>query len=213
MTACSVILDDVAVTLGDDDMVDYTMSHLLGALNNACRVIASLRADAAAVNAVVQLQAGTRQTLPSGGQQFIGSTRNFLSPTTPGRAVQIKTVVDKNRIAPDWHTEPPESEVLEVMPDPNDPRVFWNYPPVTGGCRLEIQYSGTPPEITSVEAEFPLLSKYLAPAKHWVLFEMFSRDSNSAGHVAKAGMHRELVFQLLGISSQADGAARPKAAV
>lgn len=211
MIACSVILSDVAATLQDEGMVTYTEAHLVAALNAACRVIAASRIDAAITTQVVSLAAGTRQALPASGQQFIGATRNIQANNAPGRAVQTKTVVDKNRICPEWHSQIEEDEVLEVMPDEHDPLVFWNYPPVKAGARLEIKFSTMPTPIASQAASFPLLDKYAEPAKHWVLFKMFSRDTNSPGHPAKAAMHKATAMELLGISTQADGAASARA--
>lgn len=206
MIPVSAILADAAHKLVDEGMVTYTQAHLLGALNNACRVIASVRLDACVATETVALQAGTRQQIPAGGQQFLSATRNMDSTGRPGTAIQKKTVIDKNRINPGWHTEPEEDEVLEVMPDEDDPVVFWVYPPVKTGTRVQIKFAKLPDSVEAADP-FPLLDKYAAPAKHWVLFEMFSRDTNSAGHPAKAESHKRLCFELMGMSVQTDGAA------
>lgn len=202
----STILSDVAHTLIDEGMDTYTMPRLVASLNNACRLIATLRHDACVVTSTVSLQAGTLQYIPDGGQKFLGATRNMLAGGRSGIAVQLKTVADKNRIRPEWHTDPEEYEVLEVMPDEHDPLSYWNYPPVKAGTLLEIRYAAMPEAVGEGDS-FPLLDKYALPAKHWVLFEMFSRDTNSTSHAAKAEMNKNVCLQLLGLSTQADGAA------
>lgn len=206
----STILSDVAHTLIDEGMDTYTMPRLVASLNNACRLIATLRHDACVVTSTVSLQAGTLQYIPDGGQKFLGATRNMLAGGRSGIAVQLKTVVDKNRIRPEWHTDPEEYEVLEVMPDEHDPLAYWNYPPVKAGTLLEIRYAAMPEAVGEGDS-FPLLDKYALPAKHWVLFEMFSRDTNSTSHAAKAEASKNLCLQLLGLSTQADGAAAARA--
>jgi len=86
------IISKAATQLIDISGVRWTRAELLGWLNDGLRQIVVMQPNASATRSAVQLAAGTRQTLPSGGWMLLSVYRNMgTTGTTPGRAVRISS--------------------------------------------------------------------------------------------------------------------------
>ena len=86
----SAILSDARIILNDNAAVRWANSELFNWLEDGQREVAVIRPDVCAITSSVQLAAGTKQTIPSGGTRIFKVVRNMgTTPgTTPGAVVR-----------------------------------------------------------------------------------------------------------------------------
>ncbi len=99
------IIDKAAKQLLDSNNLKWTRAELLSWLNDGLRQIVLMQPNATNTRSSVQLVAGTRQKLPTGGWMLLGIYRNMgTTGTTPGRAVRISSRELLDAFNPNWHT-------------------------------------------------------------------------------------------------------------
>lgn len=181
------VLTRASDIIQDQTNVRWPTDELLRYLNDGRREVCIARPDLYATTAVVNLSAGTKQALPADGSRFIDGIRN-ITGGAPGRAVRVveREVLDAQ--LPNWHTEA-SGPVKHFMFDERSPRVFYVYPPASGGQQLEIVYSRTPTDITSTSTELTEEDVYTGALVDYVCYRAFSKDSEYAGNLERAGLH------------------------
>jgi hypothetical protein len=165
----------------------WTDAELLRWLSDGQRTIAALQPDVAAKVAVVMLEAGTRQRIPTDGRQLLTVIRNMgADGQTPGRSVRIimREIIDAQMW--DWHQAPKQQVAVNYIYDPQDQKAFFVYPPNNGSGSVEINYQFIPPEITAADQAITLDDIFSVPLTDYVLFRAHQKDADSSGGLASA---------------------------
>jgi len=92
--------------LNDEDQVQYRWAdaELISWINDAQRAVATLRPDACPDTKIVNLVAGTKQSIPAENFRLLDIVRNVASDgVTPGRAVGIIERETLDLFDPYWH--------------------------------------------------------------------------------------------------------------
>jgi hypothetical protein len=169
-------------------------------LNNAVAQIVSLRPDATAVTAPITLVQGFKQSIPTTAQSLLNLLYNTDEDGTVGKPVRqskFKTLVGMT---------PSVGTYIDcyAYDKLDDPKTFWVYPHVpVGGLSVMATVSNKPSVIASKTDTFPLEDKFVSPATHWVLYEIYSGD-NTDTDLARAQHHYEAFMTELDIVIKAD---------
>lgn len=202
--------------LQDQTQVRWAQAELLRYLNDGRRELAIHRPDIYSSTFVMTMVVGTQQSIPSDGNRFLDAVRNVTSGNVVGRAVRVceREVLDSQ--LPDWHTETASVALKHFMFDERSPKTFYVYPPATAGHKLEIVYSKSPVDITSDElASTSVLAGediYSGVILDYILYRAFSKDSDYAGNLQRAGMHYGMFTNALGIGNRKRFATSPNLA-
>lgn len=191
-------LNDEGVTKrwADITMVEY--------LSDGQRELVTIRPEAYPKTAVIDLIAGTRQSLPADGLALIAATRNMgLAGNVPGRAVREVTRAVIDALIPNWHADDVSPVVSEVVYDDREPRAFYVHPPQPGGDQavrgsLEATYGATPPELAiaaggALTNPIVVPDVYLPALASYVVYRALAREA-SGQQIGKAERHYA-VFQ------------------
>lgn len=209
-----VITNAVAAELQDPSNVRWSLEKLLGYVNAAQRAVALVRPDATATTVAVQLAAGTKQSLPAGGQRLLKVIRNMGSDgITPGRVVRKTDADTLDRFDPDWHSaNKAKTTVLEYVYDDRTPETFYVNPPVasTSPVYVEISHSATPAEVTAVGDTLAIDDIYESALRHWVLYLAYSLNVEQR-NANRAAAHYQGFFNVLGVKIRGDMMVSPNA--
>ena len=180
-------------------------------LNDGQREVVMHKPEASAVNAPVQLAAGTKQAIPAIGVRLLDVVRNMgAAGTTPGRSIRIVEREIMDAQLPDWHNATAASTIKHFMFDERNPRNFYVYPPVTGAPYVEMIYSSSPVDCT-LGGNISLDDIYGNVLLDYVLYRAHSKDAEYAANAQRAQAYYQLVASALGIKSRTDVAASPNA--
>jgi hypothetical protein len=174
----------------------WTDAELLNHISDAQRTIAALQGDEVAKVAVVQLAAGTRQSLPADGVSLLNILRNMgTTGATPGRAVRLirRDIIDDQN--PNWHADAKTNYTYNYIYDPLDSKAFFVYPPAIGNHYIEINYTYVPAEVTSTSTALVVPDVYQTAVMDYVMFRCHQKDADSSGGHATAQMFLQ-IFQV-----------------
>jgi hypothetical protein len=176
----SSLMSRVGTLLQDAGNIRWNSTELLDWLNDGQREVVMLRPEAGAANEPKALVAGTKQSIPDVGIQFLDAIRN-----TNGRAVRIvsREILDAQR--PDWHSDTPSTTIQHFTYDPRDPKRFYVYPPAASGASLDIVYSRTPTALT-LNGTIAIDDIYANTLVDYALYRAYSKDAEYAGNAQKA---------------------------
>ena len=211
------IFQRVQILLQDKTAIRWSVRELRLWANDGQREIVSLKPSANVKTVVLNLTAGTRQTLPSGVVQLVRVIRNMTnsSGTGVGKAAIItvpREVMDSQ--SPDWHDTdvyPPQKRVRHSIYDPEDQRHFYVWPPNNGDGAVEAAASmypadipaGTPAEdIDSYTTVLDLNDIYLNPMVDYVLYRAYSKDNEVSGNRDAANAYYASMANSLGVKVQ-----------
>ena len=191
------ILARIKDILQDTTSVRWPEAELLRYINDAQREIVNYRPESSATTANIQLVAGTKQSLPSGGLRLIKVTRN-MSDTSGGatgkRAIRIVNVDLLNTQEPDWNDPTVSGDaahgttVKHYIFDEDDPKNFYVYPGVSGNAYVEIVYSDSPTDLGNTSAVISVDDIYANAIMDYVLFRAYQKDSEYAGNAQRANL-------------------------
>lgn len=175
------IVDRAALLLFDETGVRWTPTELLGYLSDAQREIVKLDPSANSRNDVVQLEPGTRQSIPAHGMTLIKCIRMMgTDGQTPGRAVRQIDAETIDATRPNWHTEAPAAEAKHWMFDNRDPAHFYVTPPQPDPAHhMEILYAATPGEVSAVGDVIELGDHYQTPILYFILARALMKDTST----------------------------------
>lgn len=175
------IIDKASIQLIDLANIRWTRDELLSWLNDGMRQIVVIQPSATSTTASVQLVAGTRQTLPTGGWLLLQMYRNMgTSGTTPGRAIRIVSRELLDNFNPNWHTDAQKAEVRNYIYDIQDQLAFYVYPPNTGTQYVELNYSVQPADLTSESQVIPIFDIFQSALVDYILYRACSKDAEYA---------------------------------
>jgi hypothetical protein len=205
------IITKAATQLIDIPGVRWTRAELLGWLNDGLRQIVLMQPNATNTPAVVQLVAGTRQVLPTGGWLLLNIYRNMgTTGSTPGRAVRIISRELLDAFNPDWHSATASATTKNYIYDLQDQTAYYVYPPSTGTNYLEINYSMQPADLTSESQVIPMFDVYQGPLLDYMLFRACTKDAEYAAGVALGQLYLATFTAATNVKEQSETKGTPE---
>lgn len=205
------IIDKAVIQLIDISGVRWTRAELLKWLNDGLRQIVLMQPNAMNTPGAVQLVAGTRQLLPTGGWMLLGVYRNMgTTGTTPGRAVRIISRELLDAFNPDWHTTTASAVTKNYIYDLQDQTAYYVYPPSTGTNYLEINYSLQPTDLTSETQAIPMFDVYQGPLLDYIMFRACTKDAEYAAGVALGQMYLTTFSASTSVKGQSETTGSPE---
>ena len=211
----------VRTLINDIDGIRWLDNELVSWINDAQKLVAMMRPDASVSIGAKTLDAGTKQTLPTGGLRLLDAIRNLGNDgIAAGRAIRIvdREVMDSTNEM--WHTATTSAVIKNFIYDNRSPTFFYVNPPAIAGTKIEIMYSTAPAEIvydgtnsgtitSSLATVLALSDIYLDAIVNYVLFRAYSKDAEYANNATLAGNYLSIVNSMLGIKTQKDAAYSP----
>ena len=208
------IIDKAAKQLLDSNNLKWTRAELLSWLNDGLRQIVLMQPNATNTRSSVQLVAGTRQKLPTGGWMLLGIYRNMgTTGTTPGRAVRISSRELLDAFNPNWHTATASTTTTNYIYDLQDQTAYYVYPPSTGTNYLEINYSMQPTDLTSESQVIPVFDVYQGPLLDYILFRACTKNAEYAPGMALGQMYLTTFTAATGVKEQSEMRGSPELAL
>jgi hypothetical protein len=205
------IIDKAAVQLIDIAAIRWTRAELLKWLNDGLRQIVLMQPNATNTPGAVQLVAGTRQTLPTGGWMLLGIYRNMgTTGSTPGRAVRIISRELLDAFSPDWHTSTASAVTKNYFYDLQDQTAYYVYPPSTGTNYLEINYSLQPTDLTSESQVIPMFDVYQGPLLDYIMFRACTKDAEYAPGITLGNLYLSTFTAALSVKEQSEVKGTPE---
>ncbi len=134
-------------TLFDEDRTRWPDGELIDYLSDAQIEAVLLRPEINPFNEVVELVAGTKQTIPSDGFTLITVVRNMgANGTTPGPSIIEQPPSLNDHTLRDWHAHTAAAEAEWYRFDNRDRRNYYVYPPQPSADQgqVELVYSASP---------------------------------------------------------------------
>lgn len=226
--AASALVARCESELFDDTNVYWPEPELLRFLSDGQRQIVLLVPEAYPTNTVVQLRAGSRQSIPDNAYTFLTALANVTSalqadgtpaePIVRGRAVRRveRTVMDHNH--PQWHNAKPNVVAEHYVFDPDDRQHFYVYPPqpadapgppvVVNAGRMEIVYADVPAEIAAAADTISLNDNYATILFYYMMHRAHSKDMPEAMPQKAASFYR-MFMEGLGLRVEQPGRLHP----
>lgn len=197
------VITRVADVLNDIENLRWTYEELQRWLNDGRREICALRPDLYVTSATVELDAGTKQSIPDDGVRLVDVVRN-MAGNTPGTAPRIveRELLDVHM--PGWHTKTASTAVKHYMYDERDPKVFYVYPPAASGAKLDIVYSQLPSDLSDTDADLGNEAAHTGALIDYILYRAFSKDADFAGNIQRAAAHYSQFMSQLGLGKKAN---------
>lgn len=214
------VIDRVQTTLQDTTGIRWPVAdELVLWVNDAQREIALLKPDASATNVTVELDDGTKQSIPSAGNRLLRVVRNMssvLNNATGRRSIRLVSREILDSQTPDWHDPSVTGDaahgtvVKHYMYDEQDPRNFYVYPGVSGNAFVEIIYSANPATVTSSD-NLSIPDIYANAVMNYVLYMAYMKDAEYAGNSQRAANHFQLFTASVTGKAQVDLITTPNA--
>lgn len=199
------IIDSAVATLQDPTNKTWTRLELLSYLNDGQRDTCIVKIDAFVKNEPVQLAAGTRQDLPTGGTAFMRIACNVDAANVRGRAPRLIDLTTMDLQNPNWHADPASNTVMEYTFDGRDPKRYYVSPPqpIVSPGKIELVYAATPPAVATENDPIALDDIYKTALVHYVLHRAYLKQGELQNN-ADAIAHRAEFLNLLGAKGTAE---------
>ena len=211
------VIDRAQTVLQDTTGVRWpVVAELVFWVNDAQREIALLKPDAAAVNDTITLIAGTKQSIPTGGNRLLKIVRN-MSAASNGSGKRAVRLVDREVLdaqTPDWHDPTVVGDaahaavVKHYIYDESNPRNFYVYPGVSGAAYLEIIYSSNPAAVAQ-DGDLSIPDIFANAVMNYVLYMAYMKDAEYAGNQQRASSHFQLFTASVTGKGQIDAITNP----
>jgi len=203
--AVNDIIDKVEILLQDTTNIRWSAAELLAYANDAINEIIREKPEANVTTASVAWTSGTKQTLPTGGLILIDVVRNMgTDGTTVGRAIRRIDRDVMDAILPDWHeTKNAQATIQHWMHNPNNPKVWYIYPPSDGTTQGEISYSASIGPIAA-GANIGLDDIYQSVIMDYMLYRAYSKDADYTPNKDIAIAHYAAFMTALGNQDKAE---------
>jgi hypothetical protein len=212
------IIDRAQIILQDVTGTRWSKQELLKFFNDAQREVVLVRPDAKSVNTTFNCVAGSKQTIPAAALRLIDVVRNVGGKSI--RQIDRRVLDDQ---LPDWHNTPSAGTIVieHYIYNPLDPKTFYLYPKPTALAQIELIYSSAPTTVTSTGGANDLTDiastvididdVYANAILDYLLYRAYSKDADYAGNVTRAQAHFQSFQSSLGLKTQSDSAATPRA--
>ena len=198
LTRCNTLLNDkIWARWQKQELLDY--------YNDAVRAIVLRRPDANAQDISFTCVAGTKQQLPSDALRLIDIVRN-----NAGKVIRLvsRSALDDNY--PDWHTTSAATSADAFTYDDRDPKIFYLYPGVVAGTKVDLVYSLAPVAKTlaqvSNNAVADLDDIYINPIIDFILYRAYSKDAEYVANSNRSQGHYQAFLQQIGDKTSVDNA-------
>lgn len=188
----SKVVSTVETELLDPDNVYWTDAELIDWLNKGLKTLASQKPDAFAFIAPFTFVAGSTQTIPDDGFEFLDLVRNLTPVVSAIRQVERNHL---DHADPNWPATVGTS-VLHFTFDPRFPRNFEIYPQATGAT-AQIRYARTIADVTADSDSITLDDVYEPCLVYYVLSMAFSKNTKRQD-ISKASGFMQLFGQFIG---------------
>jgi hypothetical protein len=196
-------IDKASIQLLDQSNTRWTRAELLGWINDAQRQITVMSPNATNKVAIVKLDPGTRQSIPSDGWTLLDIIRYMgTTGTTPGRVPRIISQQILNDFNPNWHSATPVTVPLNYVYDQQDQTVYYVYPPSNGKGYLQINYSPVPADVTSESSTLYVNDIFQTAVLDYVLYRANSKDAEYAPGLALASGYLQTFMATMGAKSK-----------
>lgn len=200
------IITNVSLVLQDTPNVQWSAAELLEWLNDGQSQIAVYKPDVSSVTANITTVAGTKQSIPASWNRLLDVVRNMGTGTTPGRAILKVNRRTLDMLNADWHSETTVAAAKHFVYDPQNPRVFYLYPPMQAGRAIEAVGAVAPTRLSSA-AQAISLDDIWAPVLHdYMLYRAYTKDG-SDGNPSRAALHLKAFSDAVGVKAASDVAA------
>lgn len=209
MIAVSDIAARVAYLLIDPSHIRWQMEELVAWINESAGAILTRRPAAFARRNVVSLSEGTLQNIPENGSILIDIVRNIgQDGVTPGKVIRRidRQAIDDSDL--DWHTASKKTAVAQYTYDDRMPRIFYVYPPVVAGTKVELMDSALPSLVSGIEDQFDINAEYMEAVVNYVCYRCNTKDSEFASPALAISFYQAFETAL-GIKNQTQVAASP----
>lgn len=210
------ILSRAQTLIQDNTGVRWPLPELAQWFNDATREVALHKPSASAESVVLDLQEGTRQTIPMGALMLLRVTRNLKAGSSAenrigGRSVRLvnRDVLDTQH--PDWHDDEitgQTSDVKHFVFDESDPTAFYVFPGNTGSGKVEALVSKAPDpidesgsDLDSYTMDMPLPDIYANAVLDYILYRAYSKDASFAENMERANYHMTAFANSLGLKA------------
>jgi hypothetical protein len=210
ITATQVI-GRVSTILQDPTNIRWPTAELLKWLNDGQREICMYKPNAYTKNIVVQLTAGTKQTLPTDANVLITVMRNMgTSGTAAGNAIRLTSREILDSQLPDWHASTASATVKHYIYNMLDPKTFYVYPPqpASGASQVELAYGASPADIAE-GATLLVDDVYMSTLINYMLFRAYSKDNEYSGNAKLAGEYYQAFTGMLAGKASTEGSTNP----
>ncbi len=170
----------VSRQLQDVDAVTWPVEVLLSLLSDAQREIVRLYPPANAVHGEFVCAGGTLQQLPDNAVAFVRVLRNVQADGRPGAALTMARLAEMDTLNAHWHMGTEQDETRQWLADPRDPRVFYVYPAVNAGVKLEVVYAVSPAEVAALDDAVALPDIYKPAIQYYMLAAAHGMETESA---------------------------------
>ena len=211
------VIDRVQTVLQDTTGVRWpVVAELVLWINDAQREVALLKPDSSAANDTVTLSAGTKQSIPSGGNRLLKAVRN-MSAASSGTGKRSVRLVDREVLdaqTPDWHDPSVTGDaahttiVKHYIYDEANSRNFYVYPGVAGNAYLEIIYSANPVTVAQ-SGSLSIPDIYANAIMNYVLYMAYMKDAEYAGNAQRASSHFQIFTAAVTGKGQIDAITNP----
>ena len=189
-----------------DTGIRWTPAELLGWLNDGQRDIAINVPNATVKQAVIQLQPGVLQTIPSDGIRLVEITHSMgLDGQTPGPGITVVDRLELEQVNISWASNAPSAYPNHYMWQPRIPTQFYVYPaqPKTSCGWIELFYDQIPADVPTLTGTITINDIYQAALVDYILYRCFLKDAEYASTVRAKG-HWEAFLYATGRKSQDD---------
>jgi len=177
----STIIDKAAIQLLDVSNVRWTRAELFSWLNDGQRQITLMSPQTNNKIAVMNMVAGTRQTIPSDGWRLLDVFRYMGKlGNTPGRAIRLVSRELLDAYDPNWHSALKLDTPQNFLFDDQDQTAFYVYPPNTGNGYIQINYAAVPANLTSESQTISINDIYQTVLLDYILYRACSKDAEYA---------------------------------
>lgn len=205
----SDVLTKAGYLLIDESHVRWTVSELIGWINEAAGAILTRRPAAFSRRSVHALAGGTLQSVPTGGAMLLDVTRNIKADgTTPGAVIRRTDRQLLDDSDPNWHTSREKSSIRSYTYDDRTPSIFYVYPPAVAGTKVEVLDAAMPAAVATQSDSLAINAEYLEAVINYVCYRCHTKDSEYANPANAIAFYQ--AFEAgLGIKTQTQAMASP----
>lgn len=204
----SVITNEAAIQLVDEDHVTWSLAKLLGFLNEALRATALVKPDLVVKQVPVTLAAGVLQSIPADGIALIDIKRNTIGTQRVISEVDQQLIDEVQRF---WPAGTAQATVEHYTTSVATPRQFDVYPPNNGTGQVLMVYGAVPTEVTSASDVLDVLEIYQQPLVQYVVSRAYAANTKRQD-LTKEANAKQAWAQAIGAKSQAQAAITPRVA-
>lgn len=210
LSATQQILTDVKQQLQDTVGGKWGDDVLLPYLNLAILEILNIKPSAYPSTVDITCAAGAKQDAAAGTIAIIDIVC-VLSGSSPSGAIVTMTKDAMDNLLPGWMYETASATPTFAVLDPNEPKAFYVYPPMSGtATKVRAITCVAPTRLDEADDTFPLDDSYRIPVTDYLIYRCLNEETTIPNALAKAASHYQKFLQFFGIKSAVETNAEAK---